>query len=213
MLDAGVDLPLFFKGLIVGFGIAVPVGPIALLCIQRSINNGWLAGLASGLGAALADSYYGAIAALGVSLVQDFLFAHRRTVGLLGGALLCLIGVRILLSRRRLEPAKPKRDAVSLLGDFASAFLLTLANPTTILAFIAIFAAVGAGSAGGTFEAAMTLVLGVLAGSALWWSCLAFGVGTLRHRLDESARRWITRGSAAMMIAFGLYVMGQGLLR
>lgn len=208
-----MDLSLFFKGLIVGLGIAVPVGPIALLCIQRSINNGWLAGLASGLGAALADSYYGAIAALGVSLVQDFLVAHRRPVGLLGGAFLCLIGVRILLSRRRLEPAKPKRDAVSLLGDFASTFLLTLANPTTILAFVAIFAAIGTSAAGATFGGAMTLVLGVLIGSALWWSCLAFGVGTLRHRLDESARRWISRGSAAMMIAFGLYVMGQGLIR
>jgi len=148
-----------------------------------------------------------------VNLVQDFLVAHRRPVGLLGGAFLCLIGVRILLRRHRLEPAKPKRDAVSLLGDFASTFLLTLANPTTILAFIAIFAAIGEGAAGDSFGGAMTLVLGVLCGSALWWSCLAFGVGTLRHRLDESARQWISRGSAAMMIAFGLYVTGQALLR
>jgi threonine/homoserine/homoserine lactone efflux protein len=208
----GVELPLFVKGLIVGIAIAAPVGPIALLCIQRSISGGWRAGLASGLGAALADSYYGAVAALALSLVQHFLLDHRRAIAMVGGTFLCLLGVRTLLTRRKTDPAKPKRTAAGLLGDFASTFMLTLANPMTIVAFIAIFAVLDTAAAGQSFAGAMELVLGVLIGSAAWWLCLSLGVGILRHRLDEAARWWITRISGGIIIAFGAYSLALGLI-
>jgi len=209
---SGVELPLYVKGLIVGLAIAAPVGPIALLCIQRTISGGWPAGLATGLGAALADSYYGAIAALGLSLVQGFLVDHRRAIALVGGSFLCLLGVRSLLSKRSTDPAKPRRSAMGLLGDFASTFILTLANPMTILAFIAIFAVMDTAAAGRSFSGAMELVLSVLAGSAAWWLCLSLGIGVLRHRLDAVARRWISRISGAMIIGFGVYSLGLGLV-
>ena len=207
-----MELPLYAKGLIVGLAIAVPVGPIALLCIQRSILAGWRAGLATGLGAALADSYYGAIAALGLSLVQNFLVDHRRAIALAGGTFLCLLGVRCLFTKLLTDAAKPKRSAMGLLGDFASTFVLTLANPMTILAFIAIFAVMDTAAAGRSFSGAMELVLSVLAGSAIWWLCLSIGIGVLRHRLDETARRWISRISGAMIIGFGVYSLGLGLI-
>ena len=207
-----VELPLYVKGLIVGLAIAVPVGPIALLCIQRSISAGWPAGLATGLGAALADSYYGAIAALGLSLVQNFLVDHRRGIALAGGTFLCLLGTKSLFTRLSATAAKPKRSAMGLLGDFASTFVLTLANPMTILAFIAIFAVMDTAAAGRSFSGAMELVLSVLAGSAIWWLCLSIGIGVFRHRLDDTARRWISRVSGAMIIGFGVYSLGLGLV-
>jgi threonine/homoserine/homoserine lactone efflux protein len=207
-----LELPLYVKGFIVGLAIAAPVGPIALLCIQRTIAVGWRSGLACGLGAALADSYYGAIAALSLSLVQHFLLDHRRAIAMVGGAFLCLLGLKTLLTRRSPAAAKPKRSAASLLGDFAITFMLTLANPMTILAFIAIFAVLDTAEAGRSFAGAMELVLGVLAGSATWWLCLSLGVGVLRHRLDDTARRWITWISGAMIIAFGAYSLGLGLM-
>jgi len=207
-----LELPLYVKGLIVGLAIAAPVGPIALLCIERTISAGWRAGLATGLGAALADSYYGAIAALGLSLVQSFLIDHRRAIALVGGSFLCLLGARSLLTKRSTGAAKPRRGAMGLLGDFASTFMLTLANPMTILAFVAIFAVMDTAAAGRSFSGAMELVLGVLAGSATWWLCLSLGVGVLRHRLDAVARRWISRISGAMIIGFGVYSLGLGLV-
>lgn len=207
-----VELPLYVKGLIVGLAIAVPVGPIALLCFQRSISAGWPAGLATGLGAALADSYYGAIAALGLSLVQNFLVDHRRAIALAGGTFLCLLGIKSLFTRLSATAAKPKRSAMGLLGDFASTFVLTLANPMTILAFIAIFAVMDTAAAGRSFSGAMELVLSVLAGSAIWWLCLSIGIGVFRHRLDDTARRWISRISGAMIIGFGVYSLGLGLV-
>ena len=207
-----MELPLYAKGLIVGLAIAAPVGPIALLVIQRTISAGWTAGLATGLGAALADSYYGAIAALSLSLVQHFLVNHRRGIALAGGIFLCLLGIRSLVTRQSTDPAKPRRSAVGLLGDFASTFILTLANPMTILAFIAIFAVMDTAAAGRSFSSAMELVLSVLAGSAIWWLCLSIGIGVLRHRLDAVARRWITRTSGAMIIGFGVYSLWLGLV-
>lgn len=207
-----MELPLYAKGLIVGLAIAAPVGPIALLCIQRTITAGWRAGLATGLGAAIADSYYGAIAALGLSLVQHFLVEHRRGIALVGGTFLCLLGIRSLFTRHSTDPARPKPTAMGLLGDFASTFMLTLANPMTILAFIAIFAVMDTAQAGRSFSGAMELVLGVLGGSAAWWLCLSLGIGVLRHSLDDTARRWITRVSGAMIIGFGVYSLGLGLI-
>ena len=94
-----MSIELFIKGLVVGVAIAAPVGPIGLLCIQRALAGGWISGLASGLGAALADTFYGFIAAFGLTLVQDFLFDHRSTIAVIGGVFLCLLGLLIILSR------------------------------------------------------------------------------------------------------------------
>ena len=146
-----MNIELFIKGLIVGIAIAAPVGPIGLLCIQRALTGGWISGLASGLGAALADTFYGCIAAFGLRLVQDFLFGHRSTIAVIGGLFLCLLGLRIILSKPATIAAGPRKSAAGLAGDLVGTFMLTLANPMTILSFIAIFAALNTSAASDSY--------------------------------------------------------------
>jgi threonine/homoserine/homoserine lactone efflux protein len=208
-----LNIELFIKGLIVGIAIAAPVGPIGLLCIQRALSGGWISGLASGLGAALADTFYGCIAAFGLSLVQDFLFGHRSTIAVIGGLFLCLLGLRIILAKPATIAAGPRKSAAGLASDLVGTFMLTLANPMTILSFIAIFAALNTSAASGSYLAAATLVLGVFGGSAAWWLCLSFGIGVIRHKMDQPVLRWVARGSGALILAFGVTAAWHGMMR
>ena len=206
-----LNIELLIKGFAVGVAIAAPVGPVALLCIQRALTGGWMSGLASGLGAAAADTLYGSIAAFSLSLIENFLMAHRYSIAIGGGILLCLLGLRILMMKPPQIPERPNTSAAGLVGIFLGTFMLTLANPTTVLSFIAIFAAINISAASGDYGAAGILVLGVFIGAALWWLCLALGVGVIRHRVDEPVLRWIARGSAGLVIAFGIYTLWRGI--
>jgi threonine/homoserine/homoserine lactone efflux protein len=207
-----LSIELFIKGLIVGIAIAAPVGPIGLLCIQRALVGGWVSGLASGLGAALADTLYGAIAAFGVTLVQDFLFDHRGYIAMIGGLFLCLLGLRIMFTKPSTVAARPRKSAAGLAGDVVGTFMLTLANPMTILSFIAIFAALNTSAASDSYGAAATLVLGVFVGSTAWWLFLSLGIGVIRHKMDEPVLRWIARASGALVVVFGATAVWHGLL-
>ena len=208
-----VDINLLIKGLAVGIAIAAPVGPVALLCIQRALSGGWLAGSASGLGAAAADTLYGSIAAFSLSLIENFLIDHRYQIAIGGGVLLCLLGLRVVLMKPMAIPERPSNSAFGLVGVFLGTFMLTLANPTTVLSFIAIFAAINISAAGGDYAAAGILVAGVFAGSEVWWLCLAIGIGVVRHRVDEPVLLWVRRASAALVIGFGIYTLWRGISR
>jgi threonine/homoserine/homoserine lactone efflux protein len=206
-----LNLELLVKGMAVGFAIAAPVGPIGLLCIQRALVGGWLSGLASGLGAAAADTVYGSIAAFGLTLVENFLLDHRYFIAIIGGILLCLLGVRVWFKKPTTVAARVNNSARGLVGDFFGTFMLTLANPTTVLSFIAIFAAINTSAASDSYGAAGTLVLGVFGGSAAWWLCLALGIGVIRHRMDAPVLLWVGRASGALVIGFGLYTLWRGI--
>jgi threonine/homoserine/homoserine lactone efflux protein len=195
-------MEFFFKGIGLGFAIAAPVGPIGLLCIQRTLNAGLLIGLVSGLGAATADALYGFVAA--------FLVGQRFWLAIGGGLFLLWLGVSTL----RAEPASVEASAqggvapASLLAAYGSTLLLTITNPMTILAFVAIFAGAGlAGSTGGDTSASAWLVAGVFVGSAAWWLLLSGGVSLLRERIDAGAMRWINRGAGGVIVAFALYAL------
>jgi threonine/homoserine/homoserine lactone efflux protein len=195
-------LDTFVRGVAVGFSIAAPVGPIGLLCIRRSASEGRAVGLATGLGAAAADACYGAVAAFGLTAVSGALTAWRRELALTGGLFLLYLGVSTALSRPAARAAAPKGRG-GLPGAFGSTFLLTLANPTTIVSFAAVFAALGLGAESGPGDAA-ALVAGVFAGSAAWWLLLSGGVAALRGRLDERRLAWVNRASGALLCAFAL---------
>jgi len=192
----------YVQGLIVGFSIAAPVGPIGLLCIQRSLTRGRFSGLVSGLGAATADAVYGSIAGFGVAFISTFLVEQQAWIRLVGGAFLVYLGVRIL----RGEPKNSDAFAGShgLVSDYASTFALTLSNPLTIISFAGIFAGLGLAGAGGDYTAAVTLVSGVFSGSVLWWIILSMGVGSFRARLRSGGMTWVNRASGTIIVAFGL---------
>jgi threonine/homoserine/homoserine lactone efflux protein len=205
-----MSVGLFFEGIVIGFAIAAPVGPIGVLCIRRTLAEGRVSGLVSGLGAATADALYGAVAALGLTFVTAFLVGGQAWLRLVGGAFLLFLGVRTFLARPAERAAPAARSGLP--GAYASTFFLTLTNPTTILSFAAIFAGLGvAGDASGDVLSAMLLVLGVFLGSAAWWFVLSGATSLFRTRLSVRGLRWVNRISGTVIAAFGvLAVSGLG---
>jgi threonine/homoserine/homoserine lactone efflux protein len=193
------------KGAVIGFSLAAPVGPIGLLCIRRSLAEGRVVGLVTGLGAATADASYGAIAAFGLTAVSTFLVAQKMWLGLFGGVFLCYLGVRAFTAAPASTAAQADRGG-GLAPAYASTFVLTLTNPMTILSFIPVFAGLGLGFAPDARSAA-SVVAGVFVGSALWWLLLSNGVALFRHRVGDRWMRSVNRVSGAMIFAFGLYAL------
>jgi len=200
-MDAGVAVLL--RAMLIGLAIAAPVGPIGLLVIQRTLNHGTAIGLATGLGAAVADAAYGAIGAFGVTAVISLLGEVRVPLALGGSAFLLWLA----WCTWRSVPAAASAAAVigggaRLWSSFGSTVLLTLANPATIVSFIAVF---GTLANRDVPVSPWMLVLGVLAGSALWWLMLSVVVGRFRSGFDARARRWVNRVSALMLAGFAVW--------
>jgi threonine/homoserine/homoserine lactone efflux protein len=200
-------LIFLLKGMLVGVIIAVPTGPVGVLCIRRTILHGRLAGFVSGLGAASADAVFGIIAGFGLTFVSDILLGFQDWLRLGGAAFLLYVGITAL----RADPlagSRKQRDPETLLADYASTFALTITNPITILAFLAIFAAIGFSGTEATLAAAASLVLGVWLGSLLWWAGLAFGAGLLRMNFQRHHLVWISRGSGGILVLSGVGLLG-----
>lgn len=197
-----VDVPmLVLQAAGVGLLIAAPVGPIGLLTVQRTLQRGQAAGLATGLGAAAADAVYGAVGAYGVHGLIAWLGGLRMPLAMVGGLLLLALAWRTWQAPVD-EHVAPARDARDLLGLFAGTFVLTLSNPATILSFVAVFGALAAGVARSPSPALM--VLGVAVGSAAWWLLLTTLVARVRGRFTATWRRRVNRGSALLLAGFAL---------
>jgi putative LysE/RhtB family amino acid efflux pump len=181
----------------------MPVGPISLLCIQQALTRGFGAGLAAGLGVALADASYGAVAAFGLTTITNFLVNLQTPLRVLG-----LLAMLWLAWRIWHEADAPKHLAGGPRSGAATAaqlFTLTIANPMTIVTFLALFVGAGVGMAGGyAYSAALTF--GVFAGSFLWWVVLSGIVGTLRERINDRTLGWVNRASAFVIAGFALWI-------
>jgi threonine/homoserine/homoserine lactone efflux protein len=206
---------VFVRGLALGFAIAAPVGPIGVLVIRRTLAEGRLAGLVSGLGAATADAMYGFIAAFGLTFISSLLISYQGAIRLVGGLFLLYLGVKTLrapvASRRGFDtpqaatqPTAAEPIGGGLLGNYASTLALTLTNPMTILSFAAVFAGLGVGAGSGDYASAAILVLGVFLGSALWWLALSGAASLLRGRVTARGLRWVNRVSGLIIVGFGL---------
>jgi len=200
-----MDASVLIKGIILGFSIAAPVGPIGVLCIRRTISQGRISGFVSGLGAATADGLYGCVAAFGLTFISSFLVSQQFWLRLVGGAFLLYLGVQTLISRPAEKAAETKSN--SILGDYLSTFFLTITNPMTILSFAAVFAGLGLAATGADYSTAGILVSGVVAGSALWWLCLSAIVGVFRQKFNVTGMLWVNRLSGVIIIAFGVWAM------
>jgi len=191
-----------FKGILLGFLIAAPVGPIGLLCIRRTLTEGRASGIVSGLGAATADSFYGSVAGFGLTFISSLLLDQRLLLHLAGGVFLCYLGVTTFLSK----PVETGASASGrgLLGAYASALFLTLTNPMTILSFAAVFSGLDIVSAAGGYAASGLLVLGVFIGSALWWLILVSVVNLFRAKFSTHYLHWVNRIAGVILTGFGL---------
>lgn len=205
------SLLMLGKGGVAGFIIAAPVGPVGVLCLQRTLSRGRANGLMAGLGAASADAFYGCIAAFGLSLISHWLQQHELLFRFGGGLFLCVMAWRMLRTALHPAPQKAPEEPIrnsGVIAGFISTFILTATNPITIVAFLGVFAFFGIGAFGLSNKMAVWLVLGVFAGSSIWWLSLAALAGAFRHRLGLGEMRWVNGFSGLLMAGFGLYGIG-----
>ena len=192
---------LFVQGMGFGLAVAAPVGPMAVLCMRRTLAQGWRPGLATGAGIAVGDGLYACVAVAGLAGLSHFMLAHERPLHLAAGLFLLYLGAKTAWARRGGDAATP--PVVAAGRAFGSSVLLTLTNPPTILMFAAIFASL-APPAGFEPASALATVGGVFTGSLLWWCGLVGGVSAVRHAIGAQARRWIDRVAGAALAAFGV---------
>lgn len=195
-------LAFFLKGVVVGIVIGVPVGPVGILCLRRTIFEGRLAGLASGLGAATGDALFGAIAGFGLTAVSNLLLGYQDWLRFAGGCFLLYIGSAALLRGPQAKLGE-QHDSEGMLRKYASTFVLTIANPITILALLGIFASLGLTGKEATLARAGFLVFGVWAGSLSWWLGLSLGASAFRASFDARLLTWINRGSGGILLLSG----------
>ena len=204
--DYNMEFTFFLKGIAIGFVMAVPVGPNGIMCIRKTLTEGRLRALIIGLGAATADLFYGCVAAFGLTFISDALDSQRIWIRLVGGTLLLFLGIKTF----RAKPADPKSKfkihSSGMLGSYLYTLLLTLTNPLTIFAFIAVFAALGLGNGLSIFSAS-TLVAGVFIGSCLWFLLLSSGALFFRKKLDLVGLTWVNKIAGILIIISGVIVM------
>jgi len=197
-----MDLTLLLKGLVIGLSIAAPVGPIGVLCIRRTLAEGRLSGIVSGLGAATADAFYGSVAVLGLTFISNILIDQQVWIRIIGGLFLCYLGLKTFCATPTRAAAPSRRDGLAY--AYSSTLFLTLTNPMTLLSFTAIIAGLGLAITTGDAGSAASLVLGIFVGSALWWLILSGSVGVLRVKLNPRRLQWVNRTSGAIITGFGL---------
>lgn len=195
-----IEIELSIRGVAAGFIIAAPVGPVNVVCIQRTIEKGWRAGVVSGLGAAIADTFYGAIAGFSITLVIQFLLKEEFWIRLIGGLLLIVIGAVYYFK----PPASLKKKGKSSThSDLVSTFILTLTNPTTVLSFLAVLATLGMAGQHASWRT-MLLVAGIFCGSMVWWIVLSTIIYRLRKKITDKTMLWMNRIAGFAIAGFGL---------
>jgi len=202
-----MDATFLEKGFIIGLSIAAPVGPISLLCINRTLAEGRLSGIVSGLGAATADAAYGFIAAFGLTFISNMLIDQQAWLHFFGGIYLFYLGIRQLLDRSAKQAVFSGDGGSGLFAAYVQTLFLTLTNPMTVLSFGAFFAGLGLMGATESNVSAWALVAGVFSGSLVWWIVLGCSVGAFREKLDQRALLWVNSISGAIITGFGLVAL------
>ena len=189
------------RGVLAGLAISIPVGPVNVLCVSRTLSKGRVAGLIAGLGAATADTIYGAIAGFSISFIISFLIREEFWIRLCGGILLIAIGILYYFKKPQALDAGVSDGSSH--GDYFSAFLLNLTNPTTVLSFLAVLAVLRLSVQRPLVET-LLLIAGIFCGGMLWWSTLALMASRFRARFDERGMRWMNRIAGLAIGGFGV---------
>jgi threonine/homoserine/homoserine lactone efflux protein len=198
---------IFIKGLVVGFVIAAPVGPIGILCARRTLTHGRRAGFLSGMGATTADVLYGLIAAFGLTFISGFVQNYQFWPRLAGGAILCFLGIKTFIEKPQRKSFFSMKKKKPHDGMYTSTFFLTLTNPMTIFSFAAVFAGFGIAGTGGSILSAAVLILGVFLGSVLWWLFLVGVFSVFKRRFKRHELQWINRIAGLIITGFGAFAL------
>ncbi len=199
-------LEYIIKGMIVGIAVTAPVGPLGILCIQRTINRGLLSGLITGVAAAFADIMYAIIAGFGVSVIADFLEANQLIIRIIGGLIVAFLGIRIYMSNPAKQFRRQKTQKRTYISDFISGFLITITNPIVIVVFGAVFASFGLDKAESGKSVIITII-GVFAGALGWWISLTVLVNIFRNKINLRKLWWINKITGVFVAVFGLGII------
>ncbi|HJZ24108.1 MAG TPA: LysE family transporter [Candidatus Babeliales bacterium] len=202
---------LFLRGFIIGILIAVPVGPIGILCMRRTLLYGYISGLASGFGAATADSFYAIVAAFGLTFISDFFLLYHQYLRILGGFIIALFGLRTI--RIKSQPVNLTATHTNIFGDYFSTLMLTLTNPLTLGVFATLFASFGLGDEQLSLFKSLRLIIGVFVGSALWWLFLSTGMSIARAKIHASFLYQLHKLSGLILLVVGIFLFGSGIIR
>ena len=195
---------VYTQGILIGLVASIPLGPIGLLCIQRTLSKSHRSGFVSGLGAATADSMFATVALFSLTVVMSFIENNMAIIKALGGISVVIVGVTIFLKNPVVQIRRNRAGkGHNLWGDYLSVFFLTLTNPGYILIFVALFAALGISHEGIPLGGGMSMILGVLCGASLWWFTLTFGVSFLRRKFRPRHLLWMNRISGSVIVVLG----------
>jgi threonine/homoserine/homoserine lactone efflux protein len=202
-----LEISFFIKGVIIGLIVAAPLGPIGIISLQRTLSEGYLPGLFSGLGISTADAIYGALATFGVTAISGFLISQELWLKIIGGIVICGLGIRIY-SQAGYQKMSESASNKSCLGAYFSALILTLMNPALIFSFVAIFAGLGIVYSKTNPVSCLLLIGGVFSGSAIWWVFLSGMASRLKTQFTESFIKKINYISGILIAGFGLVMVG-----
>lgn len=198
---------LFLQGMLIGFAIAAPIGPVGVLCIRKALADGRAAAFVAGMGAALADTFYGAVAGFGLSFVSQFITGHQFPLKIAGGLFLLYVGWHTYRTQPDFDNGS-NGAKLGLVKDFVSTFVITLTNPATIIAFMAVFASFGAVSGSQSLADTGILVGGVFVGSSLWWLTLSAVASAMRSRFNSNWLVWLDRVVGVLLAGSGVLLLG-----
>lgn len=198
------SLSLLTKGVIVGLLASIPLGPIGVICIQRTVNKGRLSGFLSGVGAATADTIFAAIAGFSLTFVIAYIFENQVYFQAIGGLVIILLGVKIFFTNPIKQIRKHKRKKNNLVEDYFSILAVTLTNPLAIFLFIALFASMGVVSEDGNLLEALISTGGVFVGATIWWYILTGLVNIFRSRFRLKQLWWINKISGSAILLLGV---------
>lgn len=201
-----MHLDFLYKGLVLGFSVAAPVGPIGILCINKTIHKNFTAGFVSGLGAATADLIYGLMAGLGLTVISTFLINQKLWIQLIGLIFLIYLGMKTIIKKDSDIEFHPATDK-GLIRDYFSTLFLTITNPMTILFFVALFAGLGLSNTINGLYPVLQLIIGVFSGSCIWWLFLSGLTHKLKTRINKKILKWIDLVSGILILLSGLLIL------
>lgn len=202
-----MDLIFIIKGILIGISVSAPLGPIGVLCIQRTLNKGFKSGFVSGAGAASADIIYAIIAGFSITFISDFLIEYQTYIRIIGGAFLILVGVRISISNPAKQIKKLRIKGNNFYKDYITSFLITVSNPITILAFGAFFATFNMVSETTDKFSITVMIITVFSGSLIWWLSLIGIVTIFKKRIRLRNLLWINRITGVLIVLFAIFVI------
>jgi len=202
-----VEIDFLIKGIIVGFLASIPLGPVGVLCIQRTINKGRTSGLFSGMGAATVDAFFALVAALGLTFIINFIEEQQFYIQMIGGGVLIFLGTRIFNTNPIQQIRRHRKKKNKLIEDFISVFFLTLSNPLAIFLFVAAFAGIGVVTSKDSSVKSSLIIAGVFIGATIWWASLTFFVDLFRKKFRLKQLWWINKIAGVLIIVFGIAAM------